>query len=96
MLVAYRVICAVNVANIVMLYSGNIITAGSLTWFASAISVTMISRLMLNLHDAANGSFSLTSTAQYERPEHENELELGPIRFRTSGRRWSEGSETHV
>ncbi|KAJ7473119.1 hypothetical protein B0H11DRAFT_2037361 [Mycena galericulata] len=76
----FMVICAVNVANIVMLY---IITAGSLTWFASAISVTMISRLMLNLHDAANGSFSLTFTAQCEHPEHVHELDT--IRFGTSG-----------
>ncbi|KAJ7473116.1 hypothetical protein B0H11DRAFT_2282633 [Mycena galericulata] len=88
----FGVICAVNVANIVMLYSGDITTADSLTWFASAISVTMISRLMLNLHDAANGSFSLTSTAQYDRPAHE----LSSIRFRTPGSRRSEGHETHV
>ncbi|KAJ7501238.1 hypothetical protein B0H11DRAFT_2189146 [Mycena galericulata] len=86
----FGVLCVVNVANIVMLYSGDIITADSLVWFASAISVTMISRLMLNLHDAANGSFSLTSTAQYNRPEHD----LGPIRFRTSGSRRLEGDET--
>ncbi|KAJ7633308.1 hypothetical protein B0H17DRAFT_1108102 [Mycena rosella] len=54
--VYFGMICLVNLANIVMLYAGDIITAGSLAWFASAISVTMISRLMLNLHDAARGS----------------------------------------
>ncbi|KAJ7501239.1 hypothetical protein B0H11DRAFT_2225055 [Mycena galericulata] len=67
------------------------ITADSLTWFASAISMTMISRLMLNLHDAVNGSFSLTSTAQYGRPAHE----LSSIRFRTPGSRRPNGHETH-
>ncbi|KAJ7473080.1 hypothetical protein B0H11DRAFT_2037235, partial [Mycena galericulata] len=80
-----KLICTVNLANIVMLY---IITAGSLAWFASAISVTMISRLMLNLHDAAKGTFSLMSTAQYDRPEHEHGIELtqlDPMQFRTSG-----------
>ncbi|KAJ7473084.1 hypothetical protein B0H11DRAFT_2037255 [Mycena galericulata] len=78
MLTAYRVICAMNLANIIMYY---IITAGSLAWFATAISVTMISRLMLNLHDAANGDFPLTFTAQYDHPEHE----LDPIQFRMPG-----------
>ncbi|KAJ7473085.1 hypothetical protein B0H11DRAFT_1918951 [Mycena galericulata] len=83
----YRVICAVILANIIMYY---IITAGSLAWVATTISVTMISRLMLNLHDAASGVFSLTFTAQCDQPEHE----LDAIQFRT--RRWSEGYETHV
>ncbi|KAJ7887190.1 hypothetical protein B0H13DRAFT_1888905 [Mycena leptocephala] len=46
-----RMIALVNLANIIMLY---IITAGSLAWVACSISVTMISRLMLNLHDTAN------------------------------------------
>ncbi|KAJ7501217.1 hypothetical protein B0H11DRAFT_756494 [Mycena galericulata] len=77
----FGVICAMNLANIIMYYSGDIITAGSLAWFATAISVTMISRLMLNLHDAANGDFPLTFTAQYDHPEHE----LDPIQFRMPG-----------
>ncbi|KAJ7343815.1 hypothetical protein DFH08DRAFT_1081236 [Mycena albidolilacea] len=51
-----RISRLVNLANILMLYTGDIITAGSLAWFASTISVTMVTRLMLNLHDAANGS----------------------------------------
>ncbi|KAJ7501242.1 hypothetical protein B0H11DRAFT_1908548 [Mycena galericulata] len=83
-----KVICAVNVANIVMLYKHLILPRTS----PVIISVTMISRLMLNLHDAANGSFSLTSTAQYDRPVHE----LSSIRFRTPGSRRSEGHETHM
>ncbi|KAJ7921408.1 hypothetical protein B0H13DRAFT_2318526 [Mycena leptocephala] len=67
-------ICLVNVANITMLYVGDILTAGSLAWFASAVSVTMISRLMLNLHDAAQGnsspqSFAGPETLQFRRPE---------------------------
>ncbi|KAJ7494817.1 hypothetical protein B0H11DRAFT_2003499 [Mycena galericulata] len=52
--VYFGMICLVNMANIVMLYSGDIITAGSLAWVACSISVTMISRMMLNLHDEAN------------------------------------------
>ncbi|KAJ7779326.1 hypothetical protein DFH07DRAFT_1030080 [Mycena maculata] len=51
----FGMIGLVNLANILMLY---IITAGSLAWFASTISVTMATRLMLNLHDAANGNWT--------------------------------------
>ncbi|KAJ7626098.1 hypothetical protein FB45DRAFT_1060618 [Roridomyces roridus] len=50
----FGMIGLINLANIVMLYKGDVITAGSLAWFASAISVTMICRLMLNLHDVAS------------------------------------------
>ncbi|KAJ7315053.1 hypothetical protein DFH08DRAFT_426062 [Mycena albidolilacea] len=52
--VYFGMICLVNVANIVMLYLGDMIISGSLAWFACCISATMISRLMLNLHDASN------------------------------------------
>ncbi|KAJ6507046.1 hypothetical protein C8R45DRAFT_971378 [Mycena sanguinolenta] len=48
-------LCLVNLANIFMLYYGDVVTAGSLAWVASAISVTMVSRLILNLHDATSG-----------------------------------------
>ncbi|KAJ7105161.1 hypothetical protein C8R44DRAFT_806750 [Mycena epipterygia] len=71
--VYFGVICLVNLANIIVLYTGDIITAGSLTWCASAISVTMISRLTLNLHDAANG------TSQYD-----SDHELESMQFRHS------------
>ncbi|KAJ7824974.1 hypothetical protein B0H14DRAFT_2821875 [Mycena olivaceomarginata] len=52
--VYFGMICLVNLANIVMLYLGDMIISGSLAWFACCISATMISRLMLNLHDASN------------------------------------------
>ncbi|KAF7333158.1 hypothetical protein MVEN_02381600 [Mycena venus] len=45
-------------------WTGDIITAGNLAWSASAIAVTMMSRLMLNLHEAA---FTVDSnTGHYE------------------------------
>ncbi|KAJ7693004.1 hypothetical protein B0H17DRAFT_1330575 [Mycena rosella] len=65
----FAMIGLVNLANILMLYTGDIITAGSLAWFASTISVTMITRLMLNLHDAANGSNWTTPTLNLAAPE---------------------------
>jgi len=53
--VYFGMLCLVNLANIFMLYYGDVVTAGSLAWVASAISVTMVSRLILNLHDATSG-----------------------------------------
>ncbi|KAJ7259945.1 hypothetical protein B0H12DRAFT_406485 [Mycena haematopus] len=55
-------ICLVNLENIFMLYYGDILTAGSLAWIASAISVTMVSRLILNLHDAASADVLVSTT----------------------------------
>ncbi|KAJ7643554.1 hypothetical protein FB45DRAFT_277737 [Roridomyces roridus] len=53
----FGMICVVYLANIIMLYTGDVIMAGSLAWFASSVSVTMVSRLMLNLHRAATGNW---------------------------------------
>ncbi|KAJ6615183.1 hypothetical protein B0H10DRAFT_2220535 [Mycena sp. CBHHK59/15] len=79
--VYFGMICLVNLANIVMLHAmsvfpsslglrtpmdSQIITAGSLAWVACAISVTMISRLMLNLHDAANRQLETVTTLSGE------------------------------
>ncbi|KAJ7808806.1 hypothetical protein B0H14DRAFT_2868829 [Mycena olivaceomarginata] len=49
------VICLANLANILMYY---INTATSLSGFTASLSVTMICRLMLNLHEAAAMSSS--------------------------------------
>ncbi|KAF8146835.1 hypothetical protein K438DRAFT_1868455 [Mycena galopus ATCC 62051] len=49
----FVVICLANVANIVTFIHGNVITANSLPGFTVKLSVTMICRLMLNLHEAA-------------------------------------------
>ncbi|KAJ7839114.1 hypothetical protein B0H14DRAFT_2787710 [Mycena olivaceomarginata] len=74
--VYFGMIALVNLANIVMIYSGDIITAGSLAWFACSISATMISRLMLNLHDASNRQIDFQPLS----------VELEPIRFRDGDR----------
>ncbi|KAF7296865.1 hypothetical protein MIND_00917800 [Mycena indigotica] len=50
----FAVLGLVNAANILMYYLGDEWTADSLSWFASTIAVTMISRLMLNLHRHAD------------------------------------------
>ncbi|KAJ7687954.1 hypothetical protein B0H17DRAFT_1203312 [Mycena rosella] len=49
----FGIICLSNLANILMYYFGDIITGSSLSAFSVSLSVTMICRLMLNLHDAA-------------------------------------------
>ncbi|KAJ7785578.1 hypothetical protein B0H14DRAFT_2957998 [Mycena olivaceomarginata] len=59
-----------------MFRDGDIITAGSLAWFACSISATMISRLMLNLHDASNRQIDFQPLS----------VELEPIRFRDGDR----------
>ncbi|KAJ7176089.1 hypothetical protein C8R43DRAFT_974933 [Mycena crocata] len=61
--VYFGIICLVNVANILMFFFGDIYTSNSLSWFTSAISVAMISRLMINLHVAAARQIGGTSTS---------------------------------
>ncbi|KAJ6605489.1 hypothetical protein DFH09DRAFT_1300229 [Mycena vulgaris] len=56
----------VNTANILMFAFGDIYTSNSLSWFTSAISVAMISRLMLNLHVAARQGITPTSAPDVE------------------------------
>ncbi|KAG0702177.1 hypothetical protein DFH29DRAFT_1079632 [Suillus ampliporus] len=52
----------VNIPNILTYYSGSVATRGSLATFSSCMSVTLISRLMLNLHKSVNaGIFSISA-----------------------------------
>ncbi|KAJ6622439.1 hypothetical protein B0H10DRAFT_904091 [Mycena sp. CBHHK59/15] len=67
----FAMICLANLANILIFYLGDANTSGGLSWCTAAISVSMISRLMLNLHEAAA-------------PEDETDTHatnLGSIRF---------------
>ncbi|KAJ7107376.1 hypothetical protein C8R44DRAFT_744581 [Mycena epipterygia] len=56
-----KVICLANSANLLMFYLGDIYTNAGLAWFTAQISVVMISRLMLNLHAAANPEYESTT-----------------------------------
>ncbi|KAJ7120782.1 hypothetical protein C8R44DRAFT_877119 [Mycena epipterygia] len=77
------IICLVNMANILMFYFGDIYTSNSLSWFTSAISVAMISRLMLNLHVAARQEIGM-----------DTDMELETVRFvRRSGTDIASGGE---
>jgi len=76
--VYFGMIGLVNLANIMTIYSGDIIMAGSMAWFACSISMTMISRLMLNLHESANRPFESSVLCG----------EMEPIQFRHTERPW--------
>ncbi|KAJ6505856.1 hypothetical protein C8R47DRAFT_137698 [Mycena vitilis] len=52
----------VNLANILMYYLGAPWIAASLSWFTSTLSVTMICRLMLHLHEVADVGVSTEHT----------------------------------
>ncbi|KAK7065020.1 hypothetical protein R3P38DRAFT_2827597, partial [Favolaschia claudopus] len=43
-------LAAINLANILMFYLGNAWLASSLSWFTSSVSVTLVCRLVLHLH----------------------------------------------
>ncbi|KAJ6453915.1 hypothetical protein C8R45DRAFT_1112179 [Mycena sanguinolenta] len=64
------IICLANLANILMYYLGNFNTAGSVSHFTIALSVTVACRLMINLHAAATGTELELETS-----------ELGTLRF---------------
>ncbi|KAJ6587720.1 hypothetical protein B0H10DRAFT_2093666, partial [Mycena sp. CBHHK59/15] len=71
----FSVMCFVNLANILMLYLGDAITADSLTWSTTAVSMTLTSRLMLHLHDVAHGTLGSSTDGS-------GEVELETVRFR--------------
>ncbi|KAJ7195171.1 hypothetical protein GGX14DRAFT_575711 [Mycena pura] len=52
--VYFVVICLANLATILVYYFGNINTTAGLSTFTVSLSVTMMCRLMLNLHEAAS------------------------------------------
>ncbi|KAJ7767862.1 hypothetical protein DFH07DRAFT_311107 [Mycena maculata] len=59
----FAVLAFANLANILMYYFGDPWTASSLSWFTSTISITMVCRLMLNLHKVADAGL-LTEQSQ--------------------------------
>ncbi|EAU82115.2 hypothetical protein CC1G_09574 [Coprinopsis cinerea okayama7 len=56
----YAIMALCNLANIMTFYFGGPFFRGSLSTFASSISVTMMSRLMLNLHRTAEEGIHTT------------------------------------
>ncbi|KAF7355866.1 hypothetical protein MVEN_00915200 [Mycena venus] len=49
----FCIIIIANIANLTTFYLGDIFLRGFLTWFITSLSITLLARLMLNLHEAA-------------------------------------------
>ncbi|KAJ6468236.1 hypothetical protein C8R45DRAFT_1170404 [Mycena sanguinolenta] len=64
----FGIIALANLADVLTLYFGDILIAGILSWGTTSLSVTLISRLILNLHRAgeANTSAMTHDTTQLE------------------------------
>ncbi|KAF7313093.1 hypothetical protein MKEN_00995200 [Mycena kentingensis (nom. inval.)] len=59
-------IVMVNAANLFMYYFGDPFLAPSLSWLASDLSATLVARLMLNLHKAADGGIYEVRTIPHD------------------------------
>ncbi|KAJ7834347.1 hypothetical protein B0H14DRAFT_3871396 [Mycena olivaceomarginata] len=65
----FGLIVLANLANVLTFYLGDGLIAGFLSWFTTSLSVTLVSRLMLNLHEAAVPRIAT------------NPVGTGPLRF---------------
>ncbi|KAF7375340.1 hypothetical protein MSAN_00421100 [Mycena sanguinolenta] len=54
----FGIIALANLADVLTLYLGDVLIAGILSWGTTSLSVTLISRLILNLHRAGEGNTS--------------------------------------
>ncbi|KAJ7812703.1 hypothetical protein B0H14DRAFT_2856074 [Mycena olivaceomarginata] len=52
----FGIIVLANLADVLTLYLGDIMIAGILSWWTTSLSVTLISRLILNLQRAGGGN----------------------------------------
>ncbi|KAJ7044394.1 hypothetical protein C8F04DRAFT_1250351 [Mycena alexandri] len=70
----FGIIIIANAANLVTFYLGDIFITGFLSWFITNLSITLLARLMLNLHEAA--AVGMTG-------EEPNTIEIETLRFVT-------------
>ncbi|KAJ7659444.1 hypothetical protein B0H17DRAFT_1096131 [Mycena rosella] len=70
----FGIIVIANLANLSTFYLSNVLLSGFLSWFTTSLSVTLLSRLMLNLHEAAHVGIGTAEA---------NTMELETIRFPT-------------
>ncbi|KAJ7251651.1 hypothetical protein C8J57DRAFT_1665937 [Mycena rebaudengoi] len=68
----FGVIVLATIANISTFYLGDILLSGFLSWFTSSLSLTLLCRLMLNLHEAGAGRIDTLEL---------NTLDLASIQF---------------
>ncbi|KAJ7257464.1 hypothetical protein C8J57DRAFT_1721220 [Mycena rebaudengoi] len=70
----FCIIIIANAANLVTFYLGDNLLEGFLSWFVTSLSIVLLTRLMLNLHEAA--AVGMTT-------EEPNTIELETLRFAT-------------
>ncbi|KAJ7503816.1 hypothetical protein B0H11DRAFT_564752 [Mycena galericulata] len=73
----FGIIVLANLANLSTFYLGDVLLSGFLSWFTTSLSVTLLCRLMLNLHEAAGAGIDTAEP---------NTMDLETIRFPTVGR----------
>ncbi|KAJ6489954.1 hypothetical protein C8R45DRAFT_1096925 [Mycena sanguinolenta] len=71
----FGIIVLANLANLLTFYLGDALLAGILSCFSTNLSLTLISRLMLNLREAADAQMNNNLTLNTRDPE--------PLRFAT-------------
>ncbi|KAJ6571465.1 hypothetical protein B0H19DRAFT_1130033 [Mycena capillaripes] len=74
--VYFAIMATANLANILTYYLPALVSPGSLSTFANSISVTMISRMILNLHQHANVGIMSEPTGVTAQA---NDLDLGDL-----------------
>ncbi|KAJ7887307.1 hypothetical protein B0H14DRAFT_3127663 [Mycena olivaceomarginata] len=62
----FGIIIIANAANLVTFYLGDMFITGFLSWFITSLSITLLARLMLNLHKAAAVGMEEPSTIELE------------------------------
>ncbi|KAJ6455430.1 hypothetical protein C8R45DRAFT_1222528 [Mycena sanguinolenta] len=65
----FGIIILSNLANVFSFYLGDVLIAGFLSWFTTSLSLALLSRLMLNLHDVGSVQFRTidhTTTTDHE------------------------------
>ncbi|RDB26178.1 hypothetical protein Hypma_006408 [Hypsizygus marmoreus] len=79
----FAVMALANLANIMTFYFCGPFMRGGLSTFASAISVTMMSRLMLNLHETADAGIYSTTRSGFTSTNMEYDTPVGPVELDT-------------
>ncbi|KAH9852454.1 hypothetical protein C2E23DRAFT_825569 [Lenzites betulinus] len=92
----FAVMASVNFANTLTFYFLEPLLRGCLSTFASSVSVTMMSRLMLNLQGSATGRAALASSSLYPSTSDNSTTMLFTSRFSMRGAATQTQLHTHA
>ncbi|KAF7357400.1 hypothetical protein MSAN_01336000 [Mycena sanguinolenta] len=70
----FGIIILSNLANVMSFYLGDALIAGFLSWFTTSLSLTLLSRLMLNLHDVGSVRFRTIDHDHTTTTDHDHEM----------------------